>query len=138
MKPIRRLHILGETVEILVDGEMTGGTSATIVQTTPPGGGPPLHSHTLEDETFTVLEGEFEIFSEGAWHKVPVGEIFFAPRGGVHTFRNVGKTFGRIAVFIAPAGLETFLEKLEGLSPTGDMKRILEVFDEYGLSLHMS
>jgi len=137
MKPLRSLKILGETVEILVDGTMTGGASTTIVQITPPGGGPPPHSHTREDETFTVLEGEFELLSNGEWYKAPVGEVFFAPRGGIHTFRNVGKTTGRVAVFISPAGMEQFFEKLAGLTPA-DIPRILEIFAEHGLSLHMS
>lgn len=136
MKPLRSLNILGETIEILVDGSMTAGTSATIVQFTHPGGGPPLHSHTREDETFTVLDGDFEIFADGEWHKAPIGEIFFAPRGSVHTFRNVGRETGRMAVFIAPAGLEQFFERLADLVPSGDMQRIQEIFTEYGLSLH--
>ena len=33
-----------------------------------------------------------------------------------------------------PAGLETFFDKLAGLSPATDMPRIQEVFAEYGLS----
>jgi quercetin dioxygenase-like cupin family protein len=138
MKPLKSLTIFGETVEILVDGTMTGGTSATIIQHTAPGGGPPPHSHTFEDETFTVLEGEFELLSEGKWHKVPVGEVFFAPRGGVHTFRNAGTTMGRIAVFISPAGMENFFEEIAGLSPAKDMTRILEIFSRYGLALGAS
>ena len=138
MKPVKSLTIFGETVEILVDGSMTAGTSAVTVQLTPPGGGPPLHSHTREDETFTVLEGEFELFSDGEWHKLPVGDLFFAPRGGIHTFRNAGKTMGKIAVFISPAGMEHFFEALAGLTPEKDMPRILEIFAEYGLSLHAS
>lgn len=136
MKPIRTFNILGETLEILVDGSMTGGTSTTMIQTTPPGGGPPPHSHTHEDETFTVFAGDFEILSEGEWRKATVGEIFFAPRGSVHTFRNAGTTTGRIAIFISPAGIEQFFADLAGLTPAADMPRILELFSEYGLSLH--
>jgi quercetin dioxygenase-like cupin family protein len=83
-----------------------------------------------------VLEGEFELFSEGEWNKAPVGEIFFAPRGRVHTFRNIGTTVGRMAIFISPAGMERFFEELEGLTPVTDMPRILEIFAEYGLALH--
>ena len=65
------------------------------------GGGPPPHSHSREDETFTVLEGDFEILAHGHWQKLPVGEICFAPRGSIHTFRNVGSTTGKIAVFMS-------------------------------------
>ncbi|WP_263367643.1 cupin domain-containing protein [Edaphobacter bradus] len=136
MQPIKSLNILGEKVDILVDGAMTNGASVTVIQTTRPGGGPPPHSHTREDETFTVLEGDFEILSDGQWIKAPVGEVFFAPRGGVHTFRNAGTTTGRILVFISPAGMEGFFEKISGLT-TADLPKILEAFAEYGLSLHL-
>jgi quercetin dioxygenase-like cupin family protein len=135
MKPVRTLKIFGERLEILVDGTMTEGASTMLVQESSPGSGPPPHRHTKEDEIFTVLEGEYELLSEGQWHRAPVGEIFFAPRGKVHTFRNVGETTGRIAVFVSPAGLEHFFAKLDGLSPATDLKRILELFEEYGLSL---
>ena len=138
MQPIKTLQILGETLDILVDGTMTGGSSTTLVQTTPPGGGPPPHSHSREDETFTVLEGDFEILAQGQWRKLPVGEICFAPRGSVHTFRNVGTTTGKIAVFISPAGIEKFFEELAGLNVPGDIPRILETFSRYGLALHTS
>ncbi|WP_157466692.1 dimethylsulfonioproprionate lyase family protein [Edaphobacter aggregans] len=137
MPPIRTLEVFGEKIDVLVDGAMSNGAAFVMVQTTPPGGGPPPHSHSREDETFTVLEGDFELLKDGQWVKAPVGEILFAPRGNVHAFRNAGQTTGRIAVFIAPAGLETFFEKLSGLSPATDMPRILELFAEYGLSLHL-
>jgi hypothetical protein len=84
-----------------------------------------------------VLEGDFELLRDGQWVKAPVGEVLFAPRGNVHAFRNAGATMGRIAVFITPAGMEFFFEKLAGLSPATDMPRILELFAEYGLSLHL-
>lgn len=135
MKPVRTLNIFGEKVEILTDGAMTGGCSTTIIQTVPPGGGPPPHRHTREDETFTILEGNFELLEEGRWIKASVGEIFFAPRGGIHAFRNIGATTGRVLVFIAPSGIETFFEKLSGLNPASDMQQILAIFAEYGLSL---
>jgi quercetin dioxygenase-like cupin family protein len=138
MQPIKSLQILGETLDILVDRTMTGGSSTTLVQTTPPGGGPPPHTHSREDETFTVLEGDFEILAHGRWQKLPVGEICFAPRGSAHTFRNVGTATGKIAVFISPAGIEKFFEELAGLNVPEDIPRILETFSRYGLSLHTS
>lgn len=131
MPPVKSLNVLGDKIDILVNGQMTNGASATFIQTTKPGGGPPPHRHSREDETFTVLEGEFELLIDGQW-KATVGEVFFAPRGGVHTFRNSGSTIGRILVFIAPAGFENFFEKVSGLNPESDMPKILEACTEYG------
>jgi quercetin dioxygenase-like cupin family protein len=67
-EPRENFRGLGEPVEILVSGEMTGGPSTTLVQTSPPGGGPPAHSHVREDETFFVLEGDYELLQDGVWH----------------------------------------------------------------------
>ncbi len=136
MKPIKTLNVLGETMEILVDGTMTGGASAVIIQTSPPGGGPPPHAHSREDEIFTVLEGSFEFLVDGEWIKAPVGQPVFAPRGHLHTFRNAGTTAGKMHIVLAPAGLEQFFEKLAGLRIPNDMARIAELFIEYGLALH--
>jgi quercetin dioxygenase-like cupin family protein len=40
----------------LVTGEESGGAYFAMEAIVPPGGGPPPHIHTLEDETFYVLE----------------------------------------------------------------------------------
>ena len=136
MKPIKTVEVFGERMDFIVDGAMSHGTALVIVQTSPPGGGPPPHSHSREDETFTVLEGEFEFLSDGEWIKAPVGELLFGPRGKVHAFRNVGKTDGRIAIVITPAGMEIFFEKLSGLRIPADIPRIQQLFAQYGLTLH--
>lgn len=57
---IKTFKVFGEPVEVLIPGEMTGGSSITLTQVSPPGGGPPPHSHQNEDETFFVLEGQYE------------------------------------------------------------------------------
>ncbi|MEO6911518.1 MAG: cupin domain-containing protein [Edaphobacter sp.] len=136
MKPVKTLSVLGEQIEIIVTGEMSNGSAAFMVQTTPPGGGPPPHQHSREDETFTVLEGEFKILENGKWRRVPPGEFVFMPRGSVHTFRNVGSTTGKIGVFISPAGFEEFFEQIENIPPE-NMRKILEIGGRFGLIFHL-
>ncbi len=136
MKPVKTVKVLGEQIEIMTNGELSNGASAFVIQTTYPGGGPPPHKHTKEDETFTVLEGNFEILDHGEWRSVSQGESFFSPRGSVHTFRNSGTSIGRMAVFIAPAGFEGFFEQMEGLSPA-DMPKIIQIANKFGLSFHV-
>lgn len=46
------LRIFGQEIYIKVTGGQTGGAWSMIEQTTPPGGGPPVHCHTREDEAF--------------------------------------------------------------------------------------
>jgi quercetin dioxygenase-like cupin family protein len=54
------LHILGDDVISVLAGADTGGVYAVQRQESQPGGGPPLHRHSREDEGFTVLAGEYQ------------------------------------------------------------------------------
>ena len=137
MKAIKSFYVFGEQVDVLINGEMSRGASALIVQTSPPGGGPPPHTHRNEDETFTVIEGEYEFFENGGWRGVGVGETVFAPRGRTHTFRNVGASDGKLAVFIAPAGFENFLEQSSALSPATDMPKVIALAESFGLTFDL-
>jgi quercetin dioxygenase-like cupin family protein len=137
MKPIKTFSVFGDPVDVLVNGEMSNGASSVIVETVVPGGGPPPHSHAKEDETFIALEGDFEFFGDGQWHPVAKGEPVFGPRGVVHTFRNAGTTWGRMLIFIAPAGLESYLEEISPYSPATDMPKILEISERFGLTFFL-
>ena len=55
------LNVLGNPLAISIHGRDTNGTISTIESYDPPGGGPPPHIHHREDETFQILEGEFEL-----------------------------------------------------------------------------
>ena len=137
MKPVKSFLIFGDPVDVLVDSAMSHGASSSVVQTVSPGGGPPPHSHANEDETFIVLDGEFEVLAEGQWHAVKKGECAFGPRGGVHTFRNSGTSNGRLLIVAAPAGLDSFLEQLSPLSPATEMAKIIELGERFGITFHL-
>jgi hypothetical protein len=55
MSFIKSFEVFGERVDILVDSKTSGGASTTLIQHVAPGGGPSPHTHTREDETFTLL-----------------------------------------------------------------------------------
>lgn len=134
MKIVKQFKVFGEPVKVLVTSEETGGSFAAIHQTSPPGGGPPPHIHYLEDEVFTVIEGEFEIFDGVAWHKLAKGETASALRGRVHTFRNCGSTPGTIQAIIIPGtGMDNYLEKISVLTMPGDAPQLKEISDRYGI-----
>ncbi len=137
MSPIKTFRVFGERVDVLIDTATSNGASATVVQHVPPGGGPPPHSHKNEEETFTVLEGDFEILSEGKWSPLANGLAAYSKRGSIHTFRNTGATPGRIMVFITPGGFENYLEAISPFSPATDMPKILEISDKHGITFHM-
>jgi quercetin dioxygenase-like cupin family protein len=134
MHDVKTFRVFGEPVEVLVAGETTGGLSATLTQVSPPGGGPPPHSHTNEDETFYVLEGEYEFFDGSAWSRIEPGRAIHGKRGFVHTFRNAGTTAGKMLVFVSPAGMEKYLEEISVLSMPEDAEQLFAVSARYGIS----
>jgi mannose-6-phosphate isomerase-like protein (cupin superfamily) len=134
MIAIKSFPVLGDHVDMLVTQEMTGGASATLLETSPPGGGPPPHVHQNEDETFFVVEGEYEFLVDGEWVKAGSGDAFYRGRGTVHTFRNCGQTTGKVLIFVEPGGFQSYLEKISPLSVPADLGKIIEVSNRYGIT----
>ncbi len=130
------LRAFGDETTVHLGGADTGGAVTAFTVVTPPGGGPPPHYHDREDEWFFPREGRVEFFLEGAWQEVPVGGAVFAPRGAVHTFRNIGETPLTMLIHTAPSGFEVFFERCaeEFSKPEGpDMDRIIEIGKEHGI-----
>jgi quercetin dioxygenase-like cupin family protein len=134
MRAIKSFPVLGDHVDMLVTQDMTGGASATLIETSPPGGGPPPHKHENEDETFFVVEGDYEFLVDGQWIKASAGDSLYRARGTVHTFRNCGTTTGEILIFVTPGGFQSYLEEISPLSVPADMARLIEISDRYGIS----
>ena len=100
----------------------------------PPGGGPPPHQHLNEDETFFVIEGEYEFLVDGNWVKASAGDSCYRRRGTVHTFRNCGTTSGRILIFVQPGGFQNYLEEISPLSVPADLSKLIEISNRYGIA----
>jgi mannose-6-phosphate isomerase-like protein (cupin superfamily) len=130
----KSFYVLGELVEILVSSEETNGSFCVLRQHSDPGGGPPPHIHTKEDEFFTVLEGEFEMFDGGAWHPLDTSQAAFTLRGNAHTFRNRGTTKGCIQATCIPGGMDVYLEALSKLSMPPVMEEVVRISDPFGIS----
>lgn len=106
-----RLWIVGDTMTLKATGDRTGGQLLMLENLTAPGGGPPPHIHTREDEFFYVLEGTFEIrIGEGVYPVGP-GGFAYVPRGTLHNFRNTADTPGRILIGFTPSGMEGFFRE---------------------------
>lgn len=132
----RVLEAFGEEITILLSGEQTGGRQTMWLETTPPEGGPPLHFHINDDETFHVLEGRVAFFQNSEWQEVGPGGSAFVPRGELHTFKNVGDQPSRMLLSTAPAGFEVFFSRCaeEWAKPGGpDMARIFAIAAEHGI-----
>jgi quercetin dioxygenase-like cupin family protein len=110
----RVLRAFGDEVVIHLDGERTGGRLTMWTGTLPPAGGPPVHYHLNEDETFHVLDGCVAFFLGGEWHEVGPGGSAFMPRGVVHTFKNVGDKPSRVLIIDHALRLRKILRALRG------------------------
>jgi quercetin dioxygenase-like cupin family protein len=96
---------------LLATGERTGGGLVLLENVTAPGGGPPPHVHTREDEFWYVLDGTFEIRIGDRVHELGSGGFAYAPRGTVHNFRNTAATPSRVLVGFTPGGMEGFFRE---------------------------
>jgi quercetin dioxygenase-like cupin family protein len=137
-----RIWIVADTMTIKATGDGTGGSLALLENLTAPGGGPPPHVHTREDEFFYVLDGTFEIRIGDEVHAVGPGGFAFVPRGTVHNFRNTAETPSRILVGFTPGGIEGFFRESgrpatdDGPAPAVDedeIARTMAAAPRYGL-----
>jgi quercetin dioxygenase-like cupin family protein len=114
----------------------SGAMSATRVMS-PPGGGPPAHVHTREDEVFLILRGHYRFWQKGQpTIEAPAGALVQQHRGMVHQYRNVSDTEGEHILICLPGGLEELFVTVanEGLAVPRDMRRIIDLSAQYGLT----
>ena len=142
MKPIialsdcpATLNVLGIPMIVRIHGRDTGGVVSAVESHDVTGGGPPPHIHHNEDETFQILEGEYEWTVGGQTFVAAKGTTIFAPRGVPHTYRYLGTEPGRLLCVITPSGFENFFEEINSLSPEQqqDIPRVMEIAGKYGL-----
>lgn len=129
------LNVLGIPMIIRIHGRDTGGIVSSVESHDVPGGGPPPHIHRREDETFQVLEGEYEWSVGEKTFVAAKGTTIFAPRGIPHTYRFLGPGTGRLMCVITPSGFEGFFEEISALTAEEqqDIPRVLEIGGKYGV-----
>ena len=140
-----RIDAVGDRYRFLAESQQTGGRYALWHADISPGGGPPLHRHSREDEAFYVLDGSVRFESDGVVQIGGPGTFVNLPIGSVHRFENVGDAFARMLVLVAPAGLETMFRRTgtsvrsenEAIrSPDRDeIQRLHRIAPEYGVEL---
>lgn len=130
-----KLNVLGIPMVIRLHGRDTGGIVSVVESHDVTGGGPPPHIHTREDETFQILEGEYEWTVGEKTFIAKKGATIFAPRGIPHTYRYAGQTPGRLMCIITPSGFEGFFADIGALSQQQqrDIPGVIEIGKKYGL-----
>jgi quercetin dioxygenase-like cupin family protein len=92
---------VGGDLTFLVRTERSNGTFLAVETIAPPGEGPPLHTHTREEETIYVVSGDFRFQVGDEVRDAPVGSFAFVPRGVAHTWQNIGDEPGKLLVLHA-------------------------------------
>src|SRR6476620_7703756 len=97
----KALFVLGDVVTRKLSAAETNSAYSLFEIISVPGGGPAfLHIHSPQ-ETFWILEGDYEIYGRDENGKkyaiaAPAGATVHVPGNVPHGFRNVGKTMGRL------------------------------------------
>src|SRR5438128_8402382 len=154
MKPIirtpaegRTVAVVGDVYRFLATGEDTNGKYALLEAIVPPGGGPPLHVHSREEEGFYILEGEIT-FTIGDKRLVACAGMFAnMPVGTTHSFKNESSKPAKMLISVAPAGLEKMFFEVgvplaEGatsaLPPTKEeIEKLLAIAPRYGVEIRL-
>ncbi|WP_345234480.1 cupin domain-containing protein [Olivibacter ginsenosidimutans] len=140
----RQYH--GGYFKTLLSPFQTGGTMAIMDMTLPQGAEPPLHLHTLEDETFYLLEGRilFRVGDENILAKE--GDTVFAIRNIPHDFKIISE-YARFITIISPGDFWHYFMEFsnsckgepsiippQGPPSSGELAKLISrLADRYGL-----
>jgi quercetin dioxygenase-like cupin family protein len=137
-----RLWVVGDLMTIKATGEQTNGAYAAFEIAVSPGNGTPPHTHTNEDESFYILEGEVEFLVQGRNFVAPAGALVHAPKGIQHGYRNAAAKPAKMVVWAIPAGLENFFLEVGDPAPDAaapapqpNFERILATAPKYGVTI---
>ena len=143
----RTIAVVGDVYRFLATGEDTNCRYALIEALVGPGGGPPPHVHSREEEGFYILEGEITFTINGERVVATAGMFANMPVGTPHSFKNESNKPAKMLVSVAPAGLEKMFMEIgvplaEGattaLPPAReDIEKLLAIAPKYGIEIRL-
>ena len=104
----------GDSYRFLVSNAESNGRIFAMEAVVPPGGGPPLHIQTREDEAFYILEGEVTFWADGNRVVARTGTFIHMPPDVAHRFQNEGDSEARMLIWFSPAGIEAMFDEMAG------------------------
>jgi len=129
-----QLHVLGNPQWHKVVGADTGNQVFEWIDDVTPGSGIPPHIHTKEDEIFRVLQGEVELMIDGKVTILSEGDMAFAPKNLVHSWKVVGTTNAKMWVSAFPSGMEHMFKELHHMPPgPPDLANVAAICETYGI-----
>ncbi len=143
----RTIAVVGDVYRFLATGDDTNGKYALWEALVPPGGGPPPHIHSREEEGFYILEGEVTFTVNGERVVGGAGTFVNISVGTLNSFKNESNQPAKMLISVAPAGLEQMffevgLPLAEGataaLPPSkGEINKLLAVAPRYGVDIRL-
>lgn len=143
----RTVGVVGDVYRFLAVGADTDGRYSIWEALVPPGGGPPPHIHSREEEGFYILEGEVVLHLDDQQLVAKAGTFVNMPVGSLHWFRNESDRPARMLISVAPAGLEQmFLEAGQRLADgattapppsPADIEQMLKIAPQYGVEIRL-
>jgi quercetin dioxygenase-like cupin family protein len=143
----RTIAVVGDVYRFLATGDETNGMYALFEAIVSPGGGPPPHVHSREEEGFYILSGEITFQIDGKRVVATAGTFANMPVGTPHSFKNETDRPAKMLISVAPAGLEKMFFEIgvplaDGstttLPPTkAEIERLLEVGPRYGIEIRL-
>jgi len=133
---------IGHLMSILLSAKDTGGAFALIHGFEIKGLEPPPHIHTLEDESFYLLDGEINYTAGNELFRARKGNWVFLPKGIQHSFQVVTDQ-AEVLIHLSPGGFENYFIEMSEPAPEmvipprpkgpPDIKRIIETASKYGV-----
>ncbi len=143
----RTIAVVGDVYRFLALGDDTNGKYSIWEAIVPPGGGPPLHVHSREEEGFYIIEGEITFTVNGQKIVATAGMFANMPVGTPHSFKNESNKPAKMLISVAPAGLEQMFMEVgvpltEGattaMPPTKEeIEKLLAVAPKYGIEIQV-
>ena len=109
--------VAGDRYRLLAVGPETDTAYMIMEAEVPPGGGPPLHTHSREEEGFYVLDGEMTFEADGETVVAGPGTFLNLAKGSRHRFENRSDRPARMLILCAPAGIEGMFREAAGKPP---------------------
>jgi mannose-6-phosphate isomerase-like protein (cupin superfamily) len=143
----RTIAVVGDIYRFLATGDDTNGKYAMWEAIVPPGGGPPPHVPSREEEGFYILDGEITLHVGDERIVVKAGMFANMPVETPHSFKNESSKPAKMLISVAPAGLEQMFFEVgvplaEGTTiaqpPMKDeIDKMLAVAPRYGIQIKL-
>lgn len=129
-----QLHVLGNPQWHKVVGADTENQVFEWIDDLTPGSAIPPHIHSKEDEIFRVLQGQVEIRIDGKSTILSAGDMAYAPKNLVHSWKVVGDENTKMWVSAFPSGMEHMFQELHAMPPgPPDLAKVSTICETYGI-----